>query len=62
MYECFHCGHKTVFWCADFSFEDYGIEGDGIVHVCTCGNCGANITYEIALDEGNDKDLEDDCK
>ena len=23
MYECFHCGNKTVVWDADFDFQDY---------------------------------------
>ena len=31
MYECFHCGHRAVIWDCDFSYEDYGYEGDGIV-------------------------------
>lgn len=47
MYECFHCGTKSVVWDSDFDFEDYGLEGEGIVHVCHCGNCGARITYEV---------------
>lgn len=51
MYECFHCGSRSVVWQADFSYEDYGLEGDGIVQVCACGNCGAMIEYYIRLDE-----------
>lgn len=53
MYECFHCGERTVVWDADFSFEDYGLEGEGIVQVCHCGNCGAEIHYMIRLDEND---------
>ena len=33
MYECFHCGERSVIWQSDFTFEDFGYEGDGIVHV-----------------------------
>lgn len=51
MYECFHCGHKTVIWDSDFSFEDYGMEGEGIIHECHCTNCGASITYYISVEE-----------
>lgn len=51
MYECFHCGQKKVIWQADFSFEDYGYEGEGIIHECVCANCGAMITYRIPIDE-----------
>lgn len=51
MYECFHCGHRTVIWDADFSFEDFAYDGDGIVHICHCSNCGAEIEYRIRLDK-----------
>ncbi len=51
MYECFHCGEKAVIWDQDFSFEDYGIEGEGIVHNCHCTKCGADIMYFISLEE-----------
>ena len=55
MYECFHCGARAVSWQADFSFEDYGLEGDGIVQVCHCNNCGADIEYYIKIsDEGEE--------
>ena len=54
MYECFHCGKKAVIWDGDFSFEDYGKEGEGIIHECHCTNCGATITYEISCDEEKD--------
>ena len=47
MYECFHCGHKTVVWQADFSFEEMMYEGEGIVHICQCSNCGAEIEYRV---------------
>lgn len=50
-YECFHCGADAVYWNNDFSLEDYGYEGEGIVHCCTCGNCGAEIEYVIRFDE-----------
>ena len=48
MYYCFHCGEKAVIWQNDYSFDDYfGCEGEGVVHVLRCSNCGAYITYEI---------------
>lgn len=50
-YQCFHCLHNTVHWESDFTFEDYGLEGEGIIHVCHCSNCGADIEYQIRLDE-----------
>lgn len=50
MYECFHCGCRAVIWDNDFSLEDCGYEGEGIVHFCHCTNCGAQIEYIIRDD------------
>ena len=47
MHECFHCLAKAVSWDADFNPEDYGIEGEGVIHICHCNNCGAEIQYTI---------------
>jgi len=54
MYECFHCLSRSVIWDADFDFEDYGEEGEGIIHECHCANCGARITYYIRTDEAEE--------
>ena len=51
MYECFHCGERAVIWDADFDFSDFDIEGEGIVHVCHCSNCGAFIEYHVSCDD-----------
>lgn len=55
MYECFHCLQKAVIWDSDFDFSDFGYEGEGIVHVCHCSNCGAEIEYRVRTDKGEDK-------
>ena len=55
-YQCFHCGQYEVYWKADFMFEDYGFEGNGIVQECHCYSCGADITYRIPIDEDEDND------
>lgn len=47
MYECFHCGTRSVIWDANFDFSDYGVEGEGIIHEYHCKNCGAQITYRV---------------
>lgn len=49
MNECFHCGSKSVVWQNDFMFEDFGYEGEGIVHECHCNNCGADIEYRVPI-------------
>lgn len=45
MWECMNCGKRAISWDNDFDFEDYGVEGDGVVHVCHCMNCGAEVIY-----------------
>ena len=51
VYQCFHCGSYSVVWGTDFDFSDYGLEGEGIVHSCHCGNCGADIEYYVRIDD-----------
>lgn len=51
MYECFHCGKRAVSWDADFSFEDYGIDGDGVINTLHCNNCGARVEYYVKEEE-----------
>lgn len=43
-------------WSGDFSYEDYGMEGEGIIHECQCGNCGARIVYFIDISGEDDGD------
>lgn len=52
-WRCFLCGCRVI-WGNDFMFEDYGIEGEGIVHTYTCSGCGA--TYEVYEPIGEDDD------
>lgn len=54
MYECFHCGAKAVVWNKDFDFSDFGYDGDGVVHSCTCTNCGADIEYRVPINTEDD--------
>jgi len=44
---CWHCNSEVI-WGGDFDFEDYGMEGEGIVSNLTCSNCKAY--YECYLD------------
>ena len=55
MYEWVHCGEKAVIWDNDFSFEDFGMDGQGIVHCCHCTNCGADVYYYVKVD--NDEEF-----
>lgn len=56
MYECFHCGCRTVIWDCDYNSGDFGYEEGGLVHVLHCENCGAQIEYLLMPpDEGEDR-------
>ena len=48
---CYHCG-SDVIWGGDHSYEDYGLEGEGIVSNLSCSICEA--TYLIYLGEEDD--------
>ena len=51
MFECFNCLTRSVIWDADFTFDDMGYDGDGVVHICHCSNCGAEIEYKVRFGE-----------
>ena len=42
---------KKMIWQNDFSFEDYGLDGEGIVTVLYCPNCKATWEGCLNLDE-----------
>lgn len=46
-YECFHCGERAVVWGGDFDYDDYCLDGDGMVHELHCTECGARIRYLV---------------
>lgn len=54
-YECFHCCTRGVIWESDFDFEDFGYEGQGIVHICHCANCGAEIEYRVPIPDDEEE-------
>lgn len=48
---CPNCGSEKVIWKSDFDFEDYGMEGKGIVHEMECADCGAFIICMVSAEE-----------
>lgn len=42
MWTCGICGTPLI-WGADFDYEDYGMEGEGIISNYTCPKCGAYV-------------------
>lgn len=55
-FECFHCGERTLIWGGDHTFEDYGIEGEGIVQNLHCENCGADVMYYVSMEEDDEEE------
>lgn len=51
MFQCFHCLHQALIWDNDYSFEDFGYVGDGIVQILHCSNCGAEVEYRISINK-----------
>ena len=43
------CNDKLIH-CGDHDYEDYGIEGDGIVSNLTCNNCNAFVLVHVPDD------------
>lgn len=47
--KCYHCGLNSVYWQNDYDYEECGCEGQGIVQMYTCANCGAEIVLHIPI-------------
>ena len=56
MTNCWFCGHEMI-WGADFSFEDYGREEDGIVATLSCPNCPTTAEFSLSLEDGENDDV-----
>lgn len=50
MTNCWFCGHEMI-WNSDFSYEDYGYEGEGTIAVLNCPNCNATAEFSVRDDE-----------
>ena len=54
-----NCLNKSVIWDCDYDFSDFGYEGEGIVHVCHCANCGAEIEYRVPCGTPEEEQVEE---
>ena len=45
---CWYCGAKMI-WGGDHTFEDYGIEEEGIVANFSCSKCRATAEVRMPL-------------
>lgn len=46
-FQCFYCRSHNVTWENDFTFDDCGYDGEGLVQFYHCFDCGADIEYRI---------------
>lgn len=51
MFQYFHCLQNTLCWEYDYDYEDYGYEGEDIVQILHCSNCGAKVEYRIPIEK-----------
>ena len=47
---CWHC-NKELISGGDHTFEDYGMEGEGIVSNLSCPNCPTSVEVYYNIDE-----------
>ena len=47
---CWFC-FSPLRWNSDSSFEDYCMDGDGIVANLSCSECGATAEFYTAIEE-----------
>ena len=53
--KCWHCNEELI-WGGDFDYEDYGIEGEGIVSNLSCPNEDCNVYVEVFLPLGDENE------
>lgn len=60
--KCWHC-NSDVIWGGDHSYEDYGLEGEGIVSNLSCSNkeCDTEVLtyYTIKKEDDIDNKIHD---
>ena len=44
---CWHCFDDSVHYENEFTFEEYGLQGEGTVTTYHCETCGANFASMV---------------
>lgn len=50
IHRCWFCNGELG-WCSDFNYDEIHAEGEGIVAILNCRNCGADAQFSIRTDE-----------
>ena len=53
---CWHCNSEVI-WGGDHTYEDYAMEGEGIVSNYSCSNC--NAFYLCYIGDENEPSKQD---
>ena len=48
--KCWHCNTELI-WGGDHDFEDYNMEGEGIVSNLSCPGCDAFVEVYLPLED-----------
>ena len=52
--KCWHCNSEVI-WGGDHDYEDYGMEGKGIVSNLSCSECNAFYLCYLGEDDEQEK-------
>lgn len=50
MTDCWFCGADLI-WQSDFNYDEIHGEGEGIVAILICSECGAMVEFSLRTDE-----------
>ena len=52
--KCWHC-QNDVIWGGDHTFEEHGLDGDGVVSNLSCSKCEAQYLIYLGEKDGSSK-------
>ena len=52
---CWHCNSEVI-WGGDHDYQDYGMEGEGIVSNLSCSKCNAFYLCYLGEEDEEEKD------
>ena len=52
---CWHCNAELI-WGGDHDYDDYGLEGEGIVTNLSCSECPAWVEVNLPLNNFEDEE------
>ena len=50
---CYHC-QSLLIWGGDFNYEDYALEGEGLVSNLSCPKCDAYVEVYLPLEKNEE--------